>query len=1728
MPELTIEARSSRSRCSYAALFLLLSLVLALTSLAFAPRSAFAADNAASVSYKYMENKVEKDGPTTRCTSISEAMNKAKSVSNGATRVIISLEGDWYLSTYGYALENLLVIPEGKNYEFHLNGHMIDAKSDSWSLSSWRSAFRVAENATLTIKGSDGTAAGGSEIEHGGYLSNITSAGGGFWHSDAGRDENVIKGGLITGVSNPADAGLGAIQCSKGCHVNLENVTLAGNKGESGGAVLLSGDGDTLTINNSAIKWNYACKQGGGVAVTSVIGGSSSIELKNGSVIWGNQAESDGGGIATTCMNTTIKLSGGSKVCYNYCKGSGGGIFSSVSDAGINEAFSDATSITLEGGSGVESNMAEGNGGGIAIDDYYESTFIGVGGITYGTRRVTINKDSHVSKNWAGKNGGGLYLRADKSDSESSLPNVDSPGIVLSMGIAANDGSSIADNKANKGGGIYSTGTLDQEYGLFGSSISGNYTRGSAADGGGIYTDAETTVALDAASKVSDNKAAAFGGGIYSKKNLSMAMDAGSAVSGNEAEGGDGGGFLLKGVSAIALYYKSTISGNKCAQLGGGISVASDTEFCKLSGDGTCTIKENAAAGGSTDGEGGGVAFMHNATMSGLVVRDNKCTKSTSCGGGVYVYNAKVNILDCTITGNTVAGSKGGGIGIRWKEAKAVLGGKVIVKDNKNASGAASDVYCNEPTNASKSDIEGDANSLPNCRISVSLSSPLKKGSTIGLEPWSDASGVGNALYHPVSVRGEKFTTDTSYFFSDDSNWYVSKENDELVLHKVTEGTVTAYGADSDKPVKTFKADYGSEVTLKSSDYPKTSTYGNNDTAITWMVDYWDLTMSDGTREIVSADSSGNATFTMPNSDVVARAHYASPVVGFSVEISELAAYKDLKNEDGAATLGTVTLMRGDGAWVKMPSDGVQIRSRGVTYEKDGSQCDVLYVLLFHRDALKKLGFYTDDTSPSEFMQTSTTSDGVSGSYRDRSASKHCLVPEDPSSDLVLSYTAEFKNPYVTVTLDPNGGSCDKTSLTCLKNKAVGELPTPTAPATDKVFYGWKIKDSSPAEYVTSASTFDKDTTLTAVWVDKQPETRLVRFFVDGKLAGQQQVKAKSKVTKPDAPELEGHDFKGWYLSPTGDGPFDFETTVEVSETPLDIYAVYTPKSYEVSFDANGGKDAPKSQSVEYGGHIDYSILTAPTKTGYDFAGWALPNGSLCELSTYTVTDDVKLTAVWVSKVYTVKFYNSASDEAAGKDPFATQQVVHGEKPTLLTSDPTLDSQRFTGWYTNEACDKDHEFSFNKAVTSDTSVYAGWADLVNVTLDYGGNGEENEVLTIDKGSALGALPQPMAYRGHVFKGWELADGTKVTEETKFSESATVYAKWGLETYTVSFNTAGGSVVESQKVEYGNAAKEPEAPTLDGFIFAGWTFANGESYNFDTETVTRDLTLYAQWAKTDGGAVAYLVSFDTAGGTEIEDQIISEGGVAVKPEDPVLEGFKFMGWTLADGSDYDFGTAVTGNLTLYAKWATAGDSTEAYVVSFDTAGGSKVKDQVIAAGKCATEPEAPTLKGFEFKGWTLSDGTDYDFSTAVSGNLTLYAKWAASGDATESYVVAFDSAGGSKVESQVIAAGECATEPETPTRAGYTFKGWVLADGTAYDFSTPVAKSFTLTASWVKDAEPAKTEEKTAAKTVTKIVTTILGPDVLPATADPTSLVAGLTAMIGSAAAATGLRRRRRK
>ena len=334
--------------------------------------------------------------------------------------------------------------------------------------------------------------------------------------------------------------------------------------------------------------------------------------------------------------------------------------------------------------------------------------------------------------------------------------------------------------------------------------------------------------------------------------------------------------------------------------------------------------------------------------------------------------------------------------------------------------------------------------------------------------------------------------------------------------------------------------------------------------------------------------------------------------------------------------------------------------------------------------------------------------------------------------------------------------------------------------------------------------------------------------------------------------------------------------------------------------------------------------------------------------------------------------------------------------------------------------------------------------------------------TVNQGSAA-TKPADPTRTGYTFAGW-YADSlfnTPFNFANAIMTDTNLYAKWTSNQYTVQFDTAGGSAVANQTVNYNGKATKPADPTKVGYTFAGWYADSALTvpYDFAATAITGVTTIYANWTINQ-----YAVKFNTNGGSTIADQSIDYNAKATKPADPTKVGYTFEGW-YADSAlttAYDFtATAIKGVTTIYANW-----TINQYAVKFNTNGGSTIADQSIDYNGKATKPVDPTKVGYTFEGWYEDSALTmaYDFTaTAITGVTTIYANWT-----INQYAVKFNTNGGSAVADQTVNYNAKVTKPADPTKAGYTFADWYADSGltTPFDFAaTSITGAATIYAKW---------------------------------------------------------------
>ena len=340
-------------------------------------------------------------------------------------------------------------------------------------------------------------------------------------------------------------------------------------------------------------------------------------------------------------------------------------------------------------------------------------------------------------------------------------------------------------------------------------------------------------------------------------------------------------------------------------------------------------------------------------------------------------------------------------------------------------------------------------------------------------------------------------------------------------------------------------------------------------------------------------------------------------------------------------------------------------------------------------------------------------------------------------------------------------------------------------------------------------------------------------------------------------PTRTGYKFLGWATSSSATSAQYAAGGAFTSDENVTLYAVWKANQYNVSFDANGGQDAPNPQTKVHDTDLVLSSVK-PTRIGYTFLGWATgDSASSAEYlagGKYTKNASVTLYAVWKANTYKIS-YNANGGTSAP----ASQTKVTDVALKLTIDVPARTGYTFIGWSeSSSAAAADYIAGDMFYNDSDTTLYAVWK-INTYTVKYDLNGGTGSIASQTKthGTDLTLTSSVPTRTGYTFVGWsesKSAGSAEYISGGKFSKNAdtTLYAVWKINTYTVKYDLNGGTgSIASQTKTYGtDLTLTSSVPTRTGYTFVGWSesksaesaeYISGGKFNKNANT-----TLYAVW------------------------------------------------------------------------------------------------------------------------------------------------------------------------------------------------------------------------------------------------------------------------------------------
>ena len=501
------------------------------------------------------------------------------------------------------------------------------------------------------------------------------------------------------------------------------------------------------------------------------------------------------------------------------------------------------------------------------------------------------------------------------------------------------------------------------------------------------------------------------------------------------------------------------------------------------------------------------------------------------------------------------------------------------------------------------------------------------------------------------------------------------------------------------------------------------------------------------------------------------------------------------------------------------------------------------------------------------------------------------------------------------------------------------------------------------------------------------------------------------------------------------------------AECKVEVERLY----YNISYVLYGGTNAEENPATYT--ENDSVDLLKPVREGYVFDGWFSDVELTQEVKGIAAgeTGDKVFYAKWTGKTYKIVFNGNTAD--SGKMPTISYTV--GKTPSLPVNAFAKKEYVFTGWNTKSngkgtgLKNRDSLAAFDAANGSTVTLYAQWK-IKDYSIVYKLNGGINNKLnpvTYNFKTAVTSLAKPTR-KGYVFQGWYTDAKLKTPFEgiKKGSKgNKTVYAKWKIVKYTITYTLNGGIAPKGNPSNYyvTTATIKLKNPTKKGYTFEGWYKDN--KFKSKVTSITKgsagNLKLYAKWRLTD-----YQIIYVLNGGKNNKTnpatyQIVSK---TFKLANPSKKGYRFAGWFLDAKFTKKFTSITQGSIgkkTVYAKWTKV-----TYTIKYNLNGGT-VKSPNPEKYTVTTNTiviSKPQKKGYLFEGWYTDSGFHNrieEIKKGSAGNLTLYAKWKVI-KYNISYII--DNGDNSKdnPETYTVNTAVELKEPVMKTeREGFVFRGW---------------------------------------------------------------------------------------
>ncbi len=561
-----------------------------------------------------------------------------------------------------------------------------------------------------------------------------------------------------------------------------------------------------------------------------------------------------------------------------------------------------------------------------------------------------------------------------------------------------------------------------------------------------------------------------------------------------------------------------------------------------------------------------------------------------------------------------------------------------------------------------------------------------------------------------------------------------------------------------------------------------------------------------------------------------------------------------------------------------------------------------------------------------------------------------------------------------------------------------------------------------------------------------------------------------------------GYVFVNWTTNANGTGSSYSNSGTITTANDLTLYAQWRDSVFTVTYNKNGASGAAERASESY--TLGATAITLPlvgtmAKTGYVFGGWSTTQDDATTKinGTYTPTQSVTLYALWTAGQYSYSYNLNGATSGAPSTTSGTY-TTGGTAITLATQSTMVRTgYAFNGWSTtaNDANTKVLN-SGSYTISAPVILYALW-NANNYSVSYSVTGadtgtapSDSSNYNISQSAVVKANTGNLAKAGYSFAGWTInSDGSGTVYQSGSSytfgaSNVTFYPKFTANTYTITYNTnggtgtpAGGSTTSYTTGTSGISLANVGTMTKTGYDFAGWSTNPTGSAHSGGFTTTADVTLYAIWTLKD---ISVTYARGVVGGTALSSNEIAtfpvnatgKYGATITISGTVSStitvggnNYQFFGWSDGNSTYRSGDTYLLTDVapTFTAQWV------RLYAVRYALNGGTGIVtvdsecqgvDYTCLPNAVITLSNAPSRDGYQFTGWKDQSNNSYaagDSFTVTDSKYLLYAQWQA-----VNYTMAFDEAGGSNSPADLTKnIGQSFSLPNPGTKTGYDFAGW---------------------------------------------------------------------------------------